>query len=171
MNRNLLKTRKRNLLKTCFSVFRWGWFSECIFATFHCYTSNLHILRDVLPTKINTVSFVSLTWLLHVGCRFCPFNLFYFRFLAETTSKLLIWWEELQPCRQLKQTTMMRWGCETWQYIHIRCSCIHLLCCAFSSEWNSPETCVQVFEALVHVCRLGGEPGNIPGNHGCNVKS
>ena len=53
--------------------------------------------------------------------------------------------------------------------IHILCSCIHLLCCAFSSEWNSPETCVQVFEALVHVRRLGGEPGNIPGNHGYNV--
>ena len=35
----------------------------------------------------------------------CLYN---FNFLEETTNKLLISWEKLQPCRQLKQTTMMR---------------------------------------------------------------
>lgn len=141
-------------------------FSQQLFIAIH---QIFIILRDVVLTKTNTVSFISLTWLSHVGCRFCPFNLFYFRFLAETTSKLLILWEELQPCRQLKQTTMTRWGSETWQFTFCVAVFINLLCCAFSSEWNSPETCVQVFEALVHVRRLGGEPGNIPGNHGYNV--
>lgn len=49
-------------------------FSQQLFIAIH---QIFIILRDVLLTKTNTVSFISLTWLLHVGCRFCPFNLLF----------------------------------------------------------------------------------------------
>ena len=95
------------------------------------------------------------------------FNRFHFHFLVETTNKLLILWEELQLCHQLKQTTMMRWVREASQ---VKLFFAVFICCVFfSSEWNSSETCLQVIEALVNVCWLGGEPGNIPGMSGCNV--
>ena len=116
-------------------------FSQQLFIAIH---QIFIILRDVVLTKTNTVSFISLTWLLHVGCRFCPFNLFYYRFLAETTSKLLILWEELQPCRQLKQTTMTRWGSETWQFTF----CVAVFICCVVLFLQSETVQRRVYKSL-----------------------
>ena len=38
----------------------------------------------------------------------------------------------------------------------------------FISDWNSTETCLQIFEALVHVCWPRGESGYISGNNRFN---
>ena len=100
------------------------------------------ILRYVALSKTSSALFPSYEYyMLHVvilwrqnqqptsfRLLFLRFNLFNFHFLVGTTNKLLILWEELQLCLQLKQTTMMRWALEASQ---MKFFTAVFICCVF----------------------------------------
>lgn len=119
-----------------FGVFRWV---DCIFLV-HRF-SMLHMTpslfwetnRALLHSYDYYMSRVVVLWRQNQQPTWCRllvlrFNLLNFHFLVGTTNKLLILWEELQLCRQLKQTTMMRSAREASQ---VKFFFAVFICCVF----------------------------------------